>query len=719
MVHMAIKATIFFLNERFLYRKIGHVSVFLLIASAHSGGQTWSVSSPNSGLTIEAKQDIVSAISPNKNCYFRVLLGASAVIDWSPLGVTTNDQNFVTNLTFSKDSQVTVHETYSLPAGKRSVYSNHCNELTLTFANANNRQTSFSLRAYDDAAAFRYELHGTGTTQVTGEVSGFTLPSGSTGWGHSPGGDEKTYDQFAVGAAAAGFGIPVLFKTASNAWALITEAAVYDDYTGSGYSSKTASKNVYQVTFPSGQGAISGTLPWKLPWRVAIIGTTLGPIVESSVVENLNPPCALTDITWIKPGRSAWSWLSQETGDVTQQKRYIDFAGQMGWEYNLIDWNYDKTKVSETCQYGAQRSVSNELWYDYSTVKTDAQQQSEFSQCRTWGIKSLKIDFIFDNGNENTSCNQNLMRWFEMTANNLAANKLMATYHGCTVPRGERRRWPHLMTWEAVRGYEWIGRGYPGPKHNCMLPFTRNVIGPMDHTPVLFSLGQLTNGSGSTRNSTDAHECALSVIFESGIQHFADRPEGYNSVIGKSFLQTVPSAWDDTRFIDGNPGESVIIARRKGNDWYIAGISAMAAKTMSVPLSFLKEGSYSTDLYKDSTGGTKYTMAKQTVTINPSTPLSVWVNANGGFCCRVPNSFTGVSNAPESRKAIPSRKRCGMDCLKLYHLVRGAAGGSPARANRIVDISGKTINNRDPRRLPQGVFVGVGPTNNQFSGVMP
>jgi alpha-glucosidase len=708
MARTAIKVNCFLLNARLPYRIIGQISLFLLISFAHSGTQTWTVSSPDSGLTIEAKQDVISAFSPNKNCYFRVLLGASAVIDWSPLGVTTSDQDFVSNLTFVKDTQASIGETYSLPSGKRSSYRNNCMERTLLFSNANSRQVAFYLRAYNEAAAVRSELRGTGSTQVTGEASGFALPSGSTGWGHTPGGDEKTYDRFTVGAAAVNYAIPVLFKTASNAWALITEAAVYGDYTGSGFASKTASKNVYQISFPGGQGPIPGTLPWKLPWRVAIVGNTPGPIVESSVVENLNPSCELTDISWIKSGRSAWSWLSQETGDINQQKRYIDFAGQMGWEYNLIDWNYDKTKVSETCQYGAQRNVGNELWYNYTEVKSRAQQESVFSQCRAWGVKSLKIDFIFDNNNENTSYNQNLMKWFDMTANNLAANKLMATFHGCTVPRGERRRWPHLMTWEAVRGYEWIGRGYPGPTHNCMLPFTRNVIGPMDHTPVLFTLGQLTNGSGATRTSTDAHECALSVIFESGIQHFADRPEGYNSVIGKSFLQAVPSAWDDTRFIDGNPGESVILARRKGNDWYIAGISALSARTMSVPLPFLKEGSFTVDLYKDSTGGTKYTMAKQTITINPSTPLSVWVNTNGGFCCRIPNSFTGVSNAPESGKAIPARKQYGKDRLKRYHLLRGTSGGSPLRADRIFDISGKTIKKRDAKRMPQGVFVRLG-----------
>jgi alpha-glucosidase len=277
---------------------------------------------------------------------------------------------------------------------------------------------------------------------------------------------------------------------------------VYGDYTGSHYISKSSSKNVYQVNFPDGQGAISGTLPWKLPWRVAIVGTTLGPIVESSVVENLNPPCELTDVSWIKSGRNSWSYITQDNDhSVTLQEHYIDFASQMGWEYNTTDWNFDRTQMPTVCQYAAQKKVGDELWYNYSEVNTQAPENSIFPQNHSWGVISLKIDFI-------PGYDQNIFKWYDMTAKTLAANKLMGTLHGCTVPRGQRRRWPNLMSWEAVEGYEYVGRGYGGPSHNCTMPFTRNVIGPMDITPVLFDLDQLSNGPGSQRNSTDAHELA-------------------------------------------------------------------------------------------------------------------------------------------------------------------------------------------------------------------
>jgi alpha-glucosidase len=652
-------------------------------------------------LTIEAKSDIVNTISTNKNCYFRVLLGTNVVIDWSPLGVTTSDQDFVNSLTFVKDSQSTIDETYTLPSGKRSSYRNNCNEHILVFSNANNRQVAFYLRAYNEAAAVRSELRGTGSTQVTGEATGFTIASGS-GWGHGTSGDEATYDPFTVGAAAVKYAIPILFKT-TNAWALITEAAVYGDYTGSHYISKSSSKNVYQVNFPDGQGAISGTLPWKLPWRVAMVGTTLGPIVESSVVENLNPPCELTDVSWIKSGRNSWSYITQDNDhSVTLQEHYIDFASQMGWEYNTTDWNFDRTQMPTVCQYAAQKKVGDELWYNYSEVNTQALENSIFPQNHSWGVISLKIDFI-------PGYDQNIFKWFDMTAVTLAANKLMGTMHGCTVPRGQRRRWPNLMSWEAVEGYEYLGRGYGGPSHNCTMPFTRNVIGPMDITPVLFDTAQLSNGPGNQRISTDAHELACSVIMESGLQHFADRPESYNACVGKPFLQVVQSAWDDIHFIDGNPGQSVIMARRKGNDWFLAGIFSGAAQTVSVPISFLKAGSYTVDLYKDSTGGTKYTMTKQTITINPSNPLSVWVKLNGGFCCKIPNSYDATSTQPEFNNSFGARKNNAADKIRIAHLIRGGAsdGFSAQGSDRIVDLRGKTVSAQSAKHVPSGVFITV------------
>lgn len=698
-------------KSRGVRESIWRIAAVLLMVMASSRAQSWTVTSPDSMLKIEVKQDIIAAVaSGQKNCYFRVLLGSNAVVDWSPVGVMTNDQDYVAGLTFVKQSDSTINETYTLPSGKRSTYHNNCKQTILTFSNNNNRQVAFHFRAYNEAAAVRSELLGSGTAQVKGEATGFAFASGSTGWGLKPNADESTYDEFNVGASAASYGIPILFKPTANSWALVTEAAVYGDYTGCHFASKAASKNVYQIAFPSGQGAITGPLPWKLPWRVAIVGATLKPLVESSVVENLNPPTELTDVSWIKSSRSVWSWLSQNTGDMAQQKRYVDFASQMGWELNLIDDGFNRSGVAEVCQYGAPKQVGNELWYNYTEVNTQAKQKSVFEQCRAWGLKSLKIDFIY--GGDGITYNNNIMKFYDMATKALADQKLMVTYHGCTVPRGQRRRWPNLMTMEGVKGYEWIGRGYPAVPHNCMLPFTRNVIGPMDHTPVLFTTSQLTNGSGSTRNSTDAHEVALSIVFESGIQHYADKPDGYNGTIAKDFLKTVPSAWDETRFIDGYPGQSCVLARRKGNDWFVAGISGGAAKTMTISLPFLKAGSYSVDIYKDTTGSSKYTMIKKTLPIDPSASLSLWVNSNGGFSFKVPSSYEvpvaiGPMNGSTTKRSASTIKQHTVS--RFFY--EGSANRSVLQGSRsVVNMLGKSVVvNSATTKLPVGVYIRIDP----------
>jgi len=616
------------------------LATLLFFAAALTTAQaqtTWSLSSPNGKVTIAIKQDIITGLYAGQlNTYYKVTVKDSLVLDWSPVGIKTSDQNFITGLTFVNRADSVVNETYTLPTGKRSTYLNKANQATLTFKNANNAQVAFVFRAYDDAAAFRYELLGTGAATVTGEQSGFNIPVGSTGWvqGYITS-YEGTYDKGTVGTnlKTGDLGFPSLFQTPHQSWMLLSEAAVYGTYCASRLVALTGVSNVLMIKFP--QTTLTGTLPWKTPWRVAVVGSSLAPIVETSVIENLNLPNELTDISWVKSGRAAWSWLSQNTGNLAQQKTYTTFAHQMGWEYNLIDDGFDKTQMPALQQFSADSGVGMELWYRYSDINTQAKEDTAFTKAKGWGVKSLKIDFI-ENDNQAT------MQWYEMTAKNLAKYGLMATYHGTTVPRGERRRWPLIMTYEGVKGDEYYGRSYPGVVHNATLPFTRNVIGPMDITPVLFTTTALTNGTPTERTSTDAHELALSVLYESGILHFADKPTSYQASVGLPFLKIVPSAWDDIHYIDGYPGQTAVIARRKGNDWYVAGITALNASTMTLDLSFLKPGSYAVDLYRDSLGTTR-TMTRESITLNPATPLSIALNNKGGFVFRVPGSAVSVT----------------------------------------------------------------------------
>lgn len=666
----------------------------LFAAATGAWAQPWTVASPNGSVSVTIKQDIVSELYANQtNCYYQVSLNNAVLLDWSPLGVKTGNQAYVSDLTFVSKTDSVVNETYTLPSGKRSQYQNKANQTRLVFKNANNGNVAIVFRVYDEAVAFRYEIMGTGSATITGEQSGFRIPTGSTGWAQNFSGYyEATYDKGTVGTdfKTIDMAFPGLFKTSTGSWILLSESAVYGDYCASHMNVLSNAANTFMVKFP--QTSLSGTLPWKTPWRVAIVGASLANVVESSVIDNLNPPTEVSDITWVKSGRCAWSWLSQGTGDLTLQEKYVTFAHNAGWEYNLIDDGFNKASMPALATFAQTNSVGNELWYNYSDLNTQAKQDAAVAQWKSWGVKSLKIDFISND-------NQSFMQWYDMTAQTLAKNQIMVTFHGSTIPRGQRRRWPNIMTYEGVRGDEYYGRGYPGPSHDCMLPFTRNVIGPMDATPVLFTTGRVTNGTPTEKTTTDAHELALSVVFESGLMHFADSPESYSASAGFPFLKAVPSAWDDIHFIDGAPGQSVILARRKGNDWYVAGISAVAAKTMTVPLDFLKPGSYSVDLYRDSTGSA-HVIAKQTLTVQSSTPLSIPVSTNGGFVFKIPSSYnptTAIQPARAGRAAVPRMRQS--DCAGPCFSGRDLRGRSvPVRpATSVVTPSSAATDNGDKR----------------------
>jgi alpha-glucosidase len=659
----------------------------LFAAATGAWAQPWTVASPNGSVSVSIKQDIVAELYANQtNCYYQVSLNNAVLMDWSPLGIKTGNQAYVSDLTFVSKTDSVVNETYTLPSGKRSQYQNKANQIRLLFKNAGNGNVAIVFRVYDEAVAFRYEVQGTGSATITGEQSGFRIPTGSTGWAQNFSGYyEATYDKGTVGTDFKSFDLafPGLFKTPTGSWIMVSEAAVYGEYCASHMNVLSNAANTFMVKFP--QTSISGTLPWITPWRVAIVGASLGTIVESSVIENLNPPNEVTDMSWIKSGRCAWSWLSQGTGDLTLQEKYVTFAHNAGWEYNLIDDGFNKSSMPALATFAQTNSVGNELWYNYSDLNTQAKLDAAASQWKTWGVKSLKIDYI-------GSDNQNIMQWYDMAAKSLIKDQIMVTFHGATIPRGQRRRWPNIMTMEGVRGDEYYGRGYPGPSHDCMLPFTRNIMGPMDVTPVLFTTGKVSNGTPTEKTTTDAHELALSVIDESGIMHFADSPESYQASAGFPFLKAVPSAWDDIHFIDGAPGQYAIFARRKGNDWYVAGISAVAAKTMTVPLDFLKPGSYSVDLYRDSSGSA-HVIAKQTMTVQSSTPLSIAVSTNGGFAFKIPSSYnpsTAIQPARPGHTAVPRWRQfdCAVPCFSGRDL-RGrnvparpaTSAASPSAAN--------------------------------------
>ncbi|MHC4648875.1 MAG: glycoside hydrolase family 97 catalytic domain-containing protein, partial [Planctomycetota bacterium] len=428
-----------------------------------------------------------------------------------------------------------------------------------------------------------------------------------------------------------GYGFPALFKTSAGIWVLLTEAAVYGDYAGARLHGRLGRAGIFEVKLPEG---ISSRLPWTTPWRVAIVGERLGTIVESVVVDNLNPPCEVDDLSWIKPGRVTFPWWSEPKVNKNYErlKEFVDFAAQTGWEWiefdtALIDGSNRGTDTwmrtqwaPELVEYANTKGVNVYGWDNWKNLDTAEKREKVFGLFNKSGIKGIKIDFL-------NSDSQERFRFRDDAIRDCLKHKLMLSFHGATIPRGRQRRWPHIATWEGVHGAEyymnWSGSPNP-PSHNCALPFTRNVVGSMDYTPVTFSTER--------RGTADAHELALSVIFESGWQCLADGPESYAKNRGAPFLREVPAAWDDIHFVDGCPGKFVCLARREGGDWFVAGINAGEARELTVSLEFLKQGAYSVRLYRDGANGKE--MAVEELSIETTEGLRIVMEANGGFGVR-------------------------------------------------------------------------------------
>lgn len=607
----------------------------LAVAQATYGQAAWKVTSPDGDVAIDVRLTDPGRVADypagKVRLYYEVQRRGRTVLSLSPLGVARDDEDFVDGLRFVSAGPVrTIDETYTMLHGKRRVCRDHATEQTLTFENPNGARLELILRAYDDGVAFRYRFPGESDERhtVTSEATGFHLPKGKI-WAHpydrateyTPAYETYWLNGIEVGTASAneaGWAFPLLFSASDGAgWVLLTEAGVDGSYCGSRLQQE-APGGVYRMRFPDeGEGNFVGavnpswTLPWATPWRMVIVGETPGAIVESTLVTNVSPPSIVDDTSWIKPGRASWSWLSDHDSpqDHDKLRSFIDLAAEMGWEYSLIDANWNIMKngtIHDLIAHADNKGVGLLLWYNSGgphnyvteqprgTMDQRQVRRHEFRRLRDWGIKGVKVDFF-------QSDKQNIIQLYHDILKDAADFQIMVNFHGCTLPRGWSRTYPHLMTMEAVRGAECYSfdRSFTdyAPMHNTVMPFTRNAVGPMDYTPVMF------DDNVYKHITTNAHELALSIVFESGWLHFADRVSAYLDLdeVAKQFLKTVPVTWDQTKFVVGEPGQFVVLARRHGDLWYLGGISGQkTGRTVKVALSFLEANArYTTVLIRD------------------------------------------------------------------------------------------------------------------------
>ena len=554
-------------------------------------------------------------------------------------GFTTAGEDFSAGLRLlSLTEGETLIESYTALHGKCRQIRHPYTRCEASLESRSGSPLRIEMRLFNDGLAFRYLLDNKSGARLefTGEETAYTLPSASRRWLQqyvtSYEGDFPLQEDGAVRQGV--WGYPALFQLPGERFALITEAGLTRSYCAT-HLDNSADAAVYRVVYPNaaegnGQGAVTPVWEgaWSSPWRTVIVGT-LADIVASTMVDDVSPAPSLNSqlstLNFTKPGRASWVYWAYNHGtkDFQTCKQYVDLAAEMGWEYVLFDWEWDAMtnggRLEDAVKYALSKGVKPWMWYNSGGTHTGVRatpldrmlthenRVEEFTWLKSLGVAGVKVDFF-------ESDKQQMIGYYLDILEDAADFEMMVNFHGCTLPRGWSRTYPHLMSQEAVYGAEQYNNAQymtdNGARINCLLPYTRNVVGPMDYTPVTFTDSQHPHRTSNT------HELALSVAFESGVQHWADRPEGFRSLPeeARRRMAQVPVVWDETRLLSGYPGESFVVARRSGEKWYVAGLNGEdEAREMLIVPDFLPQGLFDVTVFADGASPKKIAVTHRNV----------------------------------------------------------------------------------------------------------
>lgn len=533
----------------------------------------------------------------------------------SPLGMIANIGDFSSGMSLEKNvSTNKIDETYELASIKKSKVRYVANEAVFSFTQQEKTIYDVIFRISNNDVAFKYKMYPQGETLscvVKQEATGFAFPDGTTtflcpqskpmrGFARTSPSYETSYtadDVAGKNGWGEGYTFPCLFRNGDNGWTLVSETGVNGGYCASRLLGHK--EGVYTIGFPqegeaNGNGTVSPgiALPGETPWRTITVGKTLAPIVETTVPFDVVKPLyqAKGEYTY---GRGSWSWIIGMDGSTNykEQLRYIDFSAAMGYQSVLVDALWDKQigrdKIEELAKYGKNKGVALYLWYNSNGYWNDAPQtprgimdnaiarRKEMKWMQSIGIRGIKVDFF---GGDK----QMTMQLYEDILSDANEYGLLVIFHGCTLPRGWERMYPNFASSEAVLASENLHFSQGSCDHEAfnatLHPFIRNTVGSMDFGGS--ALNKYYNADnaprGSRRVTSDVYALATAVLFQSPVQHFALAPNNLTDAPAWAidFMKEVPTAWDEVRFIDGYPGKYVILARRHGDKWYIAGVNA-------------------------------------------------------------------------------------------------------------------------------------------------
>lgn len=564
----------------------------------------------------------------NGKLYYRVNLEGQEMLEKSPLGLRGEDVHLSDHLQMVDSHRQALDKKYEEPKIKRRQVHYQANELQCTFENDIKQRLVVTFRVSNNDIAFRYGIPQVGepaNLKIKEELSGFKFPGLTTtfltpqaspmiGWKKTKPSYEEEYvpDQTMDVRSKYGLGytFPALFRIGNRGWVLLSETGANSSYCASKLGECRA--GLYQIAFPEkgenngiGDSEPTVALPAHTPWRTLTVGKSLKPIVETTVPFDVVEPQYEASKAYTF-GRATWSWLEwqDESINFEDQKTFIDLSAAMGYEYVLIDNWWDTrighAKIEELATYGRGKGVGLCLWYNSNGYWNDAPQtpknkmnnsiarKKEMAWMQSIGIKGIKVDFF---GGDK----QETLKLYEDILSDANDHGITVIFHGCTLPRGWERMYPNFVGSEAVLASEnliFTQHANDTEAFNaCLHPFIRNAVAAMDFGPVLLNRRHSRgNNEGTARKTTESFQLATSVLFQSPVQNFGLTPNNLKDMPKYviDFLKQVPTTWDETVFLDGYPGKYVVLARRKQDTWYIAGINAETKpKEIELQLSML------------------------------------------------------------------------------------------------------------------------------------
>lgn len=624
------------------------------------------VSSPDGKLLVTIEDE-------GGSVFYSVKYAGKQMLERSSLGMKTNIGDFSTGLTLKSTDETKVDETYKMRGTKASSAHYKASQIGLVYENAKKQQMTITFNVSDNDIAFRYSFPQQGETAcmvVSEETTSFRLPLQTTtficpqsdamiGWMRTKPSYEEVYKADAPmtdkSQYGEGYTFPCLFHVGNDGWVLVSETGTSGNYPGCHLTDYNAASG-YKIAFPmageaNGVGTADAgmTLPGATPWRTITVGETLKPIAETTISYDVVKPMYEASEDY-KPGRYTWSWLIWQDNSINynDQIEFVDLAAAMGYEYALVDNYWDarigRKRIEELSRYAQSKGVSLMLWYNSNGFENNAPQtpkncmntsvarKHEMQWLKSIGVKGIKVDFF---GGDK----QHTMQLYEDILSDANDYGIQVIFHGCTLPRGWERMYPNFIASEAVLASENVFFSDDAAKREpfdlTIHPFCRNTVASMDWGGTIMNRKMSRNNKDRhSRHTSDVFEMASAIVNQASVQCIAIQPNNLTELpqLELDFLKSVPTTWDETRYIDGYPGKYAVIARRTGSAWYVVGLNA-TGKDMKLSLSLPMLAGKTITCYNDkqSKNGELPEPQMKELKVNKSGAVKVIIRPNGGL----------------------------------------------------------------------------------------